>query len=240
MTAVWAHRGASKLAPENTLEAFDLARRLGADGIELDVQLSCDGRLVVIHDDTIDRTSNGSGAVAELTLAELRAFSYDAGMDGFANVMLPELVDVFELLIDTDMVINVELKADVPGMGPQIDALVEEFGLSGRVIYSSFNHYALRGLRDAGTRVPLGLLIAEALIDPWIYAKEFGASALHPFWMTVMMPGYVQECHDAGIAIHAWTVNNEDMLRGLATLGVDAVITDDVELALRVVGDVRS
>ena len=236
MTAVWAHRGASRMAPENTLEAFALAQRLGADGIELDVQLSCDGHLVVIHDDTIDRTSNGSGAVADLTLAELRAFSYDAGMDGFSDVRLPELVDVFELLIDTDMVINVELKADVPGMGPQIDALVEEFGLTQRVIYSSFNHYALRDLLDAGTRVRIGLLVAEALIDPWVYAKDLGAAALHPFWMTVMKPGYVEACHHAGIAVNTWTVNNEDVLRGLGMLGVDAVITDDPELALRAVG----
>lgn len=236
MTAVWAHRGASRSAPENTLEAFELAHRLGADGVELDVQRTSDGRLVVIHDDTIDRTSDGSGPVAGMTLAELRSFSYGAGMEGFPDVMIPELADIFGLLADTDMVINVELKAEVLGLGPQVDALVEEYGMSGRVIYSSFNHYALRELREAGTRAPLGALIAEALVEPWDYAKALGASAIHPFWMAVMMPGYVQACHAAGIAVHPWTVNDERTLRALAAMGVDAVITDDPGLALRIVG----
>ena len=239
MTAVWAHRGAGKGAPENTLEAFDLARTLGADGVELDVQRTSDGRLVVIHDETIDRTSTGRGLVGTQTLAELRAFSFDDGREGFGHVVLPELADVFDLLRDTGMTINVELKdgeVPYPGMGAQVDALVESFGLVDRVVYSSFNHYTLRELRDAGTRVRLGLLLAEALIEPWQYAAGFGAAAIHPSWPTVLMPGYVESSHDAGVPVHAWTVDGEHALHALVRLGVDAVITNDPELALRVRG----
>lgn len=110
MVAIWAHRGASAHAPENTLPAFELAVEQGADGVELDVHLTADGHLVVTHDETIDRCSDGTGAIASLTLEQLRAFDFSAGWEGFAGTRIPTLREVYELLHPTDLTINVELK----------------------------------------------------------------------------------------------------------------------------------
>lgn len=112
-TKVWAHRGASAYAPENTLEAFKLAVDIGSDGIELDVQLSKDGELVVIHDEEIDRTSNGKGFVKDYTLKELKKFNFNHSNSKYHKVNIPTLKEVFELLKSTEMDINVELKTGV-------------------------------------------------------------------------------------------------------------------------------
>lgn len=228
MTAIWAHRGASALAPENTLPAFALAVEHGADGVELDLQRTADGELVVIHDETIDRTSTGIGRVVDLTLAELKRFDFSLGLDGFAGTQIPTLREVFELLAPTPLTINVELKNSVefyPGMEAQVEALVTEYGLADRVIYSSFNHYSLRTLLTAGTRVPLGVLYADGLVDPWVYAGYLGAQAIHPPYEVLQVPGVVDECHARGLRVHAWTVPSSEAAR-LAALGVDAIITN--------------
>lgn len=237
MTAIWAHRGASADAPENTLPAFAAAVEQGADGIELDLQRTADGELVVIHDETIDRTSDGTGRVVDLTLDELRRCDFSNGMPGFGGTRIPTLREVFELLAPTPLVINVELKNSVelyPGMEAQVDQLVAEFSFADRVIYSSFNHYSLRTLRDANTPVPLGVLYAEGLVDPWVYATYLGVQAIHPPWEVLQVPGVVDECHARGISVNTWTVASEQAPR-LASLGVDAIITNHPALARRAI-----
>ena len=146
MPKVWGHRGASGVAPENTLPAFDLARRMGADGVELDVQLSADGRLVVIHDETLDRTTTGSGPVAARTLDELRTLDAGRGLAGYAGARIPTLDEVFELFAGTPVVVNVELKNSVvayPGLEEKVLALVAAAGMADRVLLSTFNHLSL-------------------------------------------------------------------------------------------------
>lgn len=110
MTEVWAHRGASGYAPENTLEAFALAAEMGADGVELDVQMSRDGYLVVAHDERIDRVSNGSGFIRDFTLKELKGFLFNRTHPEYKDARIPTLREVYELLKDTPLKINVELK----------------------------------------------------------------------------------------------------------------------------------
>lgn len=238
MTAVWAHRGTSSEMPENTLEAFALAIEQGADGFELDVQRSADGELVVCHDETVDRTSDGTGAIVELALAELRRL--ELGRDGLSGVRMPTLREVFELVRGTDVVVNVELKNSVEryaGMEAAVLELVAEFGIGERIWLSSFNHYSLAEL--AGTRlggVRLGVLYCEPLFEPWAYATSLGVQAIHPPWETlVMQPEVTERCHEAGMLVHPWTVNEVDHLAAVIELGVDAVITNWPKRALGLV-----
>ena len=228
MTKIWAHRGACADAPENTLPAFQLAFDQGADGVELDVQRTRDGVLVVCHDETIDRTSNGSGAISELTFDQLRRLDFSNGRNGYARVPIPTLAEVLDLVRGTDKVVDIELKNSVvryPGMEEQVDALVAGFGLTDQVWYSSFNHLSLLHLAELGSPVARGVLYVEQLVRPWEYAAGFGVDALHPLATTVDA-GLVEAAHAAGIRVHPWTVDDPRAIVALAAAGVDAIITN--------------
>lgn len=226
MTQIWAHRGSSGAAPENTLAAFELAVRQGAQGVELDVQRSADGTLVVIHDETVDRTTSGSGRVVDLTADRLQTLG------------IPTLAEVLDLLAPTDLRVNVELKNGVepyPGLETDVEAVTAGSRLAAdapeRVLYSSFNHRSLARLAALGSRVPRGVLHVEAMVRPWEYAASFGAQALHPMALTVLAEE-VARAHEAGMAVHAWTVDDPAAVRQLAAAGVDAVITNVPDQAL--------
>ena len=234
MTEIWAHRGASAHAPENTLPAFELAAEMGAEGIELDLQRTLDGRLVVCHDETVDRTSDGTGAIVAMPLDAVRALDFSAGGPGFSDVRIPLLEEVFELVRPTGMSVNVELKDSeerYPGMYAQACELAAQFGMTDRVIWSSFNHWSLRDIRAADRGARLGVLYGEPLLDPWDYARGLGAQAVHPYFGTLAMtPGLVERCHQAGVAVNVWTVNQTSDARAMAAAGVDAIITNHPEL----------
>lgn len=238
MTAIWAHRGASAYAPENTIPAFQQAIDMGADGIEFDVQRSADGQLVVIHDETVNRTSNGVGKVVDLTLEELRRCNFSNGFVGTRHVQIPTLREVLELLEPTGVTVNIELKNSVefyPGIENEVVALVQDAGLQDRVIYSSFNHFSLANLRGVVPAERLGLLYSDGLYDPWKYALQFGAGALHPHFHALRQPNYMWLCHEAGIKANTWTVNDDNEIKHLVSLGVDAIITNFPDRARRVV-----
>lgn len=130
-TKVWAHRGASAYAPENTLEAFKLAIEQHADGVELDVQLTKDGKLAVIHDETIDRTCNGTGYVKNFTMAELKQFSCNKTHPEYSSAVIPELKEVLKLLKPTNLTVNIELKTGIyryKGIEEKVLRLVEKLG----------------------------------------------------------------------------------------------------------------
>jgi glycerophosphoryl diester phosphodiesterase len=230
MTTVWAHRGASAIAPENTLAAFRLAHELGADGVELDVQLSADGHVVVIHDETLDRTTSGKGPVCRRTLEELRALDASYGWEGFLGERMPVLDEVLELLGPTGMTINIELKNSVepyPGLEQAVVGLVAAAGVADKVIYSSFNHISATELARSSQPSAVGLLFSDILAEPWSYAERRDVSALHPHWRYVdFVPETVERCHAAGLAVNVWTVDSPSTARRLADLGVDAVISN--------------
>lgn len=237
MTKIWAHRGACADAPENTLPAFQLAFEQGADGIELDVQRTRDGVLVVCHDETIERTSNGSGAIAELTFDQLRRHDFSNGRSGYAGVSIPTLAEVLDLVRGTDKVVDIELKNSVvryPGMEEQVDALVAGLGLADQVWYSSFNHLSLLRLAELGSPVARGVLYLEQLVRPWEYAAGFGAAALHPLATTVDAD-LVEAAHAAGIRVHPWTVDDPLAIGALAAADVDAIITNLPRVAREVI-----
>ncbi len=239
MTLVWAHRGASAYAPENTLAAFRLALEQGAHGIELDVQLSRDGQIVVIHDERVDRTTDGTGWVADRTLAELQGLDASLGMPGFAGERIPLLSEVFDLVSDSDCTINVELKnteVAYPGLEDAVLTLIAERGIEDRILLSSFNHESLLGLRRGGVTMPLGLLTQDILVEPWAYSAALGMQAFHPPGYAVRSPELVDESHAAGLAVHIWTVDAPADLRRFSDWGVDAVFTNKPDDALRVLG----
>ena len=233
MSLVLAHRGARSEAPENTLPAFHLAVQQGADGIEFDVQLTADGHVVVIHDETLDRTTSGSGPVVGHSLEELQRLDASTGMPGFAGVAVPTLTEVLRLLAPTGVRLNIELKDSLvayPGLPDRVLAAVEAFGLADRVVLSTFNHCTLRALRDRAVPLELGMLYTDPLYHPWRYAATLGVAALHPP-AHLTSPELVAESHRAGFAVRPWVANG-DLILAMLGLGVDAVFTDEPGLAV--------
>ncbi len=237
MTKIWAHRGASAYAPENTLPAFKMALDQGAHGIELDLQRTVDGVLVVVHDETIDRTSNGFGRVADLTLDELRRCDFSNGFIGHRNVRIPTLTEVLELIAPTDATLNIELKNSIepyPGMELEAAEMVAEAGLMDQVVFSSFNHPSLANLRGIVPPADIGVLYTDGLYNPWEYARWVGAGALHPSWRALRQPDYVWLAHESGVKVHVWTVDEEKDVAHAIGLGVDALVTNFPDRARRV------
>lgn len=211
MSMIYAHRGASGHAPENTLEAFRLAMEMGADGFELDVHMSKDGELVVIHDETVDRTTDGTGFVKDLTLAQLKALDARNGMDAYANARIPTLAEVFDLIRDTHHIVNVEVKTDecfYPMIEEKCLALAAEKGVEDRVIYSSFNHHTLLKLRQLKPDAKLGMLFGDIMVNPWEYAEQLNVDYLHPMKMNIYIPEFSESAEKAGYGVNLWTVND--------------------------------
>ena len=235
---VWAHRGASGYAPENTMEAYVLAHQYGADGIELDVQLAKDGEIVVIHDEKIDRTSNGRGLVRKYTLKQLRSFNYNRTKPEHFRADIPTLRDVLLYIRDnTRMAVNIELKTGVyfyPGIEEKTVAMVHELGMEKRVIYSSFNHYSMRHVMEIDPEAETGLLYEDGFIDVPKYASGLGVRALHPAWRNLQYPDFISDCRRYNLDLNVWTVNREDLMLRLCEAGVHAIITNYPDKAVRV------
>lgn len=226
---IWAHRGASGYAPENTLQAFELAQNMGANGIELDVQMTQDGQLVVIHDETIDRVSDGSGYVKDMTLSQLRQFNYNKTRPEYGHAQIPLLEEVLTLMKTSDMVINIELKTGIffyKGIEKRVLELVKRMELNERIWYSSFNHGTLCRLKSEEPEAKTGILYADGLFDPVGYAKRIKASALHPALYNLKCPDLKEKCKREKMPIHAWTVNSKQDMQLCIQSGAQVVITN--------------
>ena len=234
---IFAHRGASAYAPENTLAAFELAIQAGAQAIELDAKLSADGQVIVIHDQSVDRTTNGSGKVTKIPFSAMREL--DAGSSfsvKFRGERIPTLDKVFEV-VGRRILINVELTnyaTPFDALIPKVVKLVKRHALEKRVLLSSFLPHNLRRARRLLPDVPVGLLTWAGWMGagPRTFARFTPYQALHPHTMSVNAR-LVQRFHAAGLRVHAWTVNDEAEMRRLFTLGVDGIFTDDPQLGLR-------
>jgi glycerophosphoryl diester phosphodiesterase len=225
------HRGACAHAPENTLASFELAIQHKADAIEFDVKLSSDNQVVVIHDPSVDRTTNGTGKVADMPLAALREL--DAGSkfaDKFAGEKMPTLKDVFDRF-GNQTLMNVELtnySTPFDGLVKKVIELVRYHKLENRVILSSFLSNNLKIARRLLPEVPCGLLAYSSWMGyfPRNFGWKKGFQALHPF-LTDVDQTLVDNVHAAGKRIHVWTVNGEDNLKRMLGLKVDGIFTDD-------------
>ena len=236
MTKVFAHRGASAYAPENTLAAFDLAREVGADGIELDVQLTKDGEIVVIHDETLERTTGAPGWVKDYTLDEIKALNASMGNETYPDEKIPTLDEVFDLLDDTQMLVNIELKESrvlYPGLAEKVLAMIDQRDWEYRITLSSFNHIRLAHIRQLGSLVYTGVLFEDILYEPWNYAHQLWATALHPHFLYVdSVPNLIDESHNSLLEINVWTVNERDDIERMLARGVDGIITNVPDRAL--------
>jgi len=240
-TEIWAHRGASLHAPENTLSAFEEAVRLGADGIELDVQRSSDNHLVVTHDASLERTAGVQSQVSQMTLQALKKLNMGIAKADSTVHAIPTLSEVFQLLRPTALKVNVELKDPTDlnfDMAAAVLKLACDYQMTDRIILSSFNHYSLHHamqlIRKQNLTTTCGILYQAGLYQPWIYAQHVGVSAIHPFFPNLLIPDLVTRCHEAGICVHPWTIDEPKYIYQAIQLNVDAIITNNVEQAIAI------
>ena len=245
---VFAHRGGCALGPENTIAAFDRGMAAGADGLELDVHLSADGVVVVHHDETLERTTDGAGPLARLTAAELARV--DAGCKyrggdgaGFGGqaIGIPTLGAVLARYPDTPII--VEMKVDSAAMGAAVAAEVRRAGAVDRVCAAGFGGRAVRAARAALPEMASSACSAEvrvALYRSWVrWPVRRAAYGGYQVPETagshrVVSPTFVKDAHSAGLKVQVWTVDDERDMQRLLTWGVDALISNRPDVAVRV------
>ena len=225
---ICAHRGFSENYPENTMIAFRKAIEAGANGIEFDVQKTKDGVLVIMHDERVDRTTNGTGHLKDFTLQELKdlEIAYDGGIE-----RVPTLEEYFELVKDLeDFTTNIELKTGVvlyEGIEEETVEMIRAYGLTDRVIISSFNHRSLQAVKRVAPEIPVGALTECQLVGGPGYVKRAGFEFIHPsaYGLTKEI---VDAYHAEGIGVNVWTLNAYPYdIQKLVDMGVDGLIQND-------------
>jgi glycerophosphoryl diester phosphodiesterase len=221
---VFAHRGYSGRAMENSMTAFELAKEANVDGIELDVHLTKDGEVIVIHDETLDRTTTGKGWIGHLTYTEIAKYS----IKNLQNETVPTLASVLELFLDTSIVINIELKNQYvryPYLLEKVIQLVEYYKLEQRVVFSSFYHPCILELKKRKPAWNLAFLIDCVLVKPWMYATSLGISQLHLHYSAIDEE-LMDRCRKHDVHVRTYTVNDIKKMHQLVDVGVNAIITN--------------
>lgn len=231
---VYAHRGYSGRYPENTMLAFQKAAETGCDGIELDVQLTKDGTVVVIHDETIDRTTDGTGFVKDYTYEELKKFNADqicGGKHGFEPI--PTFEEYCKWAKDQPLLTNIEIKTGVyyyEDLEEKTLELVKKYGLEEKVFFSSFNHTSIIHLKKLAPSIRCGALLEhQGLGNPGYYCDKYHFECYHP-GVKGLTEDHVKNCKDHGIEINVWTVNDMSALEQLYEWGCDGVISNYPEV----------
>lgn len=227
---VYAHRGYSGAYPENTMLAFKKAHEVGSDGIELDVQLTKDGEVVIIHDETVDRTTNAKGFVCDYTLLEIQKLN--AALH-FASVTPFEHIPTFEeycaWVKNTDLITNIELKTSIifyPELEEKVVAMVKRHGLEKHVFFSSFNFLSIARTKTLETSIPCGVLVPESgLVNAGYMCKSFGFEYFHPHISNISEESLAEnKAH--GIQTNVWTVNSMGDLERCYAWGCDGIFTN--------------
>ena len=241
-----AHRGASAHAPENTLSAFKLAIQKKADVIELDTKLTADEQVVVIHDQTVDRTTDGSGRVNNLPLAALRELNAGAHFgENFQNEPIPTLEEVLEICAGK-ILFNIELtnyQTPFDTLAEKVSQLIARFDLENHLLVSSFHPIPLRRFHKLSATIPIGFLAksgsAGFLSRSWLGRAIVHYHVIHPEKSNVS-PNLVNKAHMSGQQVHPFTVNEPAEMVKLFAMGVDGIITDDPALARQIIGTSKS
>jgi len=215
------HRGAKGYEPENTLVSFQKAIDLGVDGIELDVHRSCDSEIIVIHDEKINRTTNGEGFVTDFSLTELKFFRINE------THTIPTLKEVLDL-VNQKCFVNVELKGN--GTTKPVVAVIEEYVLEknweySHFIISSFDWNALKELRSLNSKIPIGILTHTDLDLAIAFAKFIKAEAIHPHFHLLTKENTLQ-MQNEGLKVFPWTVNEIEDIQKMKSFNVNGIISD--------------
>jgi len=239
MTGIWAHRGFSALAPENSMAAFRMALDAGAEGIETDLQISRDGVLVLSHDEELGRCIPGSGSIGAYSWQELQTMDCGSHFSPeFSQERIPRLENLLDLVEPTNAELNLEIKTGFPfvsGMEERLLGLLNGYALKDRCIISSFNHCSLYKLRKLDKKVRLGVLSASLLLHPWKYIRELKAQAYHPHYLA-LLPDHCRILRKRGIEVNPYTVDGEANLRRVLFMKPDHIICNDPAAALKIRG----
>jgi len=238
-TRVIAHRGFSGQAPENTLVAIRQAIEVGADMVEVDVTVTADGQVICLHDETLDRTTNGSGLPSKLPMAEIKQL--DAGSwfsPDYAGEKIPTLTEVLET-VKGRILINVEIKSEAVehDVVPKVAVLIADHGMLDEVVVSSFSPDALRQMKVADPAIATATLFNKELHtgrDPLEIVLEVGSRGFNISSKRVT-PEMIERCHRHGIPVAVYTVNEASDMRRLMEMGVDAVFSDHPDRMIEVV-----
>ena len=236
---IWAHRGASGHAPENTMEAFLLALEMGADGVEIDVYFSKDREIVICHDSKIDRTSNGQGTIGEYTLDELKQFDFGCKFYNGERrgIRIPTLEELYKTVAETDLKVNVEVKDECPNICEALLEKARKYGVEDKIYYSCFNHLQLARLLELDPSARVAPLYGQTLLHMDEYAARMGAWAIHPTQKAITtFPSLAEDCHKKGVLVNPWTVNSEEELRRCIEAGADGIITNYPDRAAAILG----
>ncbi|RLL45092.1 glycerophosphodiester phosphodiesterase [Oceanobacillus piezotolerans] len=241
-TKIYGHRGSMGAYPENTLISFQKAIEQGVDGIELDVHMTKDGEIVVIHDEQLDRTTDGNGFIKDLTLPEIKEYSAGAKFQHFESYdyetwgeeRVPTLQEVLELLHDFPKVeLNIELKTYIfPyfGIEEKVLSLVEQYGNNRKVVYSSFHLPSLLRIKNMDPTAKIAWLLMQGISHPVDYMETFAMESLHISKDMVLENVY--DYKNLLQNLRVWTANSTDEIKQLLDLQVQAIITDYPEKAL--------
>lgn len=257
---VIAHQGGNHLWPDDTLFAFQNAVNLGADVLEMDTHMSADGVLVVIHDETVDRTTDGTGLIKEMTLAEIQAL--DAGYRWQSpsediraqysedypyraqGIYISTLEEIFERFPETRM--NIEIKQSEPPIGETLCGMIRAYGREDDVLIASFSHEAMLDFRAQCPEIATSSTQDEMIVFYVTYRLFLGQSyspafqavqvPRERFGLTIMTPRFVRAAHGRGVEVHTWTINERESMQELIDMGVDGIITDRPDRLLDLLG----
>ncbi len=226
---LFGHRGARGLAPENTITSFSIAISYGVDGVELDVHLSKDGHVIVMHDDKVDRTTDGKGYIKDLTLNEIK--SLDAGSkfsQRFKGEKVPTLEEVFESFKDK-ILYKVEIKHSseiYPGIEKKVVDIIKRYNLQKKVQIISFDFDSLKIVKELDPTISVGIIIEGRPLWYIDIAKKLGAEWIHAFYGLVYSSKDIEGAHAHGIKVGVWTLNDEQSINAFCKMGVDDITSD--------------
>ena len=236
---VYGHRGAGFLAPENTMASFNMAQEIGVDTIELDVHLTHDGALAVMHDHDVSRTTDGTGLIGEISLAQVRQL--DAGSkfgEAYAGEGVPVLPEVLDWARD-HIPILIEIKGypkPAPGIEAAVVEAVRKAGMTNQVMVKSFFHECVSVVRAIAPEIATGILLASAPVEPVGMARAAGADSLRNLW-SYWTEDAVSAAREAGLHTSAWGVNENVALKRVIELGLDSFGTDRPRWAMRILNE---
>lgn len=233
----FAHRGASGDYPENTLLAFEEAIKCGATGIELDVHKTLDNKIVVIHDEDIQRTYRGRGFVKDFTLKELKEFKNRSKISKDYQCEIPTLEEVLKLLKDNEIILNIELKTDeiqYDSIEEDVINLINKYKIRNRVIISSFNPQSIKKCKEIDKDIKTGLLYYKPIENIIEFAKGLMVDAIHPD-LRLVSEDLIKEAHKNNLEVNVYTVDSPKYMRMLIAGNIDGIITDYPELLKEII-----